>query len=416
MQTVEHLSLLIKPASGLCNLHCDYCFYHDEIANRTENHSKFMSLNTLETIVKKALASCTTTCSFMFQGGEPTLVGLDFYKKLIEFQHQYNVNHVTIYNSIQTNGWSLDKDFLAFFKTNDFLVGLSIDGPEQIHNCYRHTHNQQDTFSKVLDVLHQLQINQIAYSVLSVITQHSAAYASELYNFLVKENISSFQFIPCLDPLNINSELKNSTISFTTKEHDSISPQEQTKPTQGVPKKLTQRNKASLPKLENLPTLQADAFGKFMVDFFNAWFTELTQSNLQNYRAIRHFENYMAILLGMPPVACNMTGRCALQYVIESDGQIYPCDFFVLDQYKLGNIKDVDLLSLLKHPEVGNFIKRSQINDSQCLKCKYLVLCRGGCYRDRLNHHNHNRYCSSFIYFFDHCLDRLNWVAHQLNH
>jgi uncharacterized protein len=196
------LSLLIKPVSSSCNLRCKYCFYHSIAENRTTNNYGIMDGRLLEVIVKKALEYADQTCTFAFQGGEPTLSGLDFYKRLIELERKYNIKKVRINNAIQTNGIAIDEKWAAFLSKHNFLVGISLDGPQNIHDCDRIDAKNGGSFNRVMKAVTLFNKYKIEYNILSVVTGSTARHIGKIYNFFKKNNFKYLQFIPCLDLLN----------------------------------------------------------------------------------------------------------------------------------------------------------------------------------------------------------------------
>ena len=143
------ISVLMKPSSSMCNMSCNYCFYCDEAQKRTQESFGYMSEQTLKNIIRKTMLRAEGMISYTYQGGEPTLRGVGFFKKAIEFQNQYNRNHVQVQNALQTNGYAITEEWCQFFKDNHFLIGLSVDGTEEIHNSMRHTHSGSGTFARV---------------------------------------------------------------------------------------------------------------------------------------------------------------------------------------------------------------------------------------------------------------------------
>ena len=168
------LNLLIKPASGYCNFKCKYCFYDDVAQNREVESYGFMSTKTLEEIVKKALKFAKGECTFTFQGGEPTLVGLDFYKDLIKFQKKYNKKGLKIHNTIQTNGFLIDKEWAKFLHNNNFLVGISLDGTKEINDANRINANKEGTYNNILETIELFNKYKVEYNILTVVTSYVA--------------------------------------------------------------------------------------------------------------------------------------------------------------------------------------------------------------------------------------------------
>lgn len=365
------LQLLIKPASGNCNMRCEYCFYMDEMENRRQKSYGFMSVETLEILVKKALEYADGSCAFAFQGGEPTLVGLEFYQELIRLQERYNTKKISIENAIQTNGYYMDEKWAEFLAENHFLVGLSIDGVCATHNAYRKNPKGEETFERVMNTAELLKRYKVDFNILTVVHNRTVSKVSRIYQFYKKNGFNYQQYIACLDPLGAEEKSKYS--------------------------------------------LSPEAYGQFLIDLFDLWYLDL-QKGEQPY--IRQFENYITILMGMEPEACDMKGMCSLQQVVEADGSVYPCDFFVLDDYKTGNILTDDFEQIFeKGMEIG-FVQKSVPADEECRKCRYFPVCRGGCGRHRMdesgNRTGRNRFCRSYQMLFDAALPRMLDIADKI--
>ena len=166
---MRSIHLLIKPASGMCNLNCRYCFYHDIVEKREQRSYGFMSEETLEVVIEKALCYAEQDCTIAFQGGEPTLAGLDFYKKVVEFQKKHNRKGVRVHNAIQTNSMLLDGQWADFLRENHFLVGISLDGVKEMHDCNRLDARGEGTFGRVMDAISLLERHGVEYNVLTVV-------------------------------------------------------------------------------------------------------------------------------------------------------------------------------------------------------------------------------------------------------
>lgn len=360
---VPPVSVLIKPASGACNMACEYCFYRDETQNRENAFMGFMSLETAEMTVRRAFEFADKNCSFLFQGGEPTLVGLDFYKKFVEFERKYNTKNLKVFNSIQTNGYALDAEWARFFADNSFLVGLSLDGPAELHNLNRCDKNGGGTFNRVMNTAALFDKFGVPYNILTVLTGKNARSVNKIFNFCLKHKFGYLQFIPCLD-----------TIGGTEKTGYSLS---------------------------------CDEYAGFLCDLFNAWFSELKKGR---YVSVRNIDNILRIVLGMKPEICSMNGHCSVQFVTEGDGSVYPCDFYALDGYKIGNVSDMTFADMAAGEVCRDFIERSLPVPAQCKNCFCYALCRNGCMREReLNENGEyvNRFCGACKTFFSQYRDAL---------
>lgn len=363
------ISVLIKPASGNCNLRCDYCFYYDAMAKRAHASYGYMSLDTLEAVIRGALASAQKCCAFAFQGGEPTLCGLPFFEKAVELEQKYNVNGVRIENALQTNGYAIDEAWADFFVKNNFLVGVSLDGGPRQHDCYRKTPDGRGSFSRIMENVGLLQKKRVEFNILSVVNAQTAPQIARNYRFYRKNGLDYLQFIACLDPLG-------------------------EKPG-GRPY-----------------SLRPEVYGKFLIELFDLWYEELKEGK-QPY--IRQFENYIAILLGQMPESCDMRGVCGKQYVVEADGSVYPCDFYVLDDFRLGSFLDNTVEELDEARARIGFVEASRQREKTCAACPYLEICRGGCRRTRLFDEGYHQYfCESYRMFFDARLGKLREIAARI--
>jgi uncharacterized protein len=359
------ICFLIKPVSSNCNLRCRYCFYLSEAESRQTASYGIMREDTLETIVRKALEYADGACCFMFQGGEPTLAGFDFFQYLIKIERRYNRKRILISNSIQTNGMLVDEDWAQFFHDNDFLVGLSLDGPGEIHNLHRVGTNGQDTFGRVMKTARLFDRYRVKYNILAVVTSNSTRYVNRIYDFFKKNGWRYLQFIPCLDPVGE----KPGGRAYSLK-----------------PAELE----------------------KFLKQLFDRWYNDFMQGK---YVSIRYFDNLLSMLQGKEPEACNMAGHCSCNCVVEADGGVYPCDFYVLDHWYLGNIQKMEISDMTGSDTAKEFIQSSLTVPFECGECKWRGLCRGGCRRERERFSGENlgtnMFCSAYRGFFDYAYNRL---------
>ncbi|MDA3733276.1 anaerobic sulfatase maturase [Niameybacter massiliensis] len=366
------IHLLIKPASSGCNLACKYCFYYDVSDNRQVKSYGRMTKENLEVLVEKAMTHAEGSCTFAFQGGEPTLVGLDFYEALIAYEKKYARPGLQVSNAIQTNGTLIDEEWAKFFAKNKFLVGLSLDGIKDVHNELRLDRNREGTFERVLETTKLFDKYKVEYNILTVVTRQVAENIKEIYDFYIANNFRYMQFIPCLDE--IHEEKGQKDYSLT-------------------------------PRL----------YEKFLMDLFDKWYETIKKGE---FIYIRYFENLLQVMLGYYPEACGMMGTCTYQYVIEADGGVYPCDFYVMDEYKIGNMLHDDFKSIEAKRTQIRFIEQSQCKDSGCLKCKWYNMCHGGCRRDRDKFEDgkmgRNYFCTSYKTFFKYSYPRLQEIGQMI--
>ena len=369
----QPIHLLIKPASGACNLRCAYCFYADVASKRETPSFGSMSEETLEAVVQKALRFAQGEVTFAFQGGEPTLRGLPFFRRLIELEKAHNSRGLPIHNAIQTNGMVLDAEWADFLAENRFLVGLSLDGTATVHDLHRLDPDGAGTHKRVLRAARLLTEHKVDFNILTVITARAAREIRSIYAFYRREDLLYQQYIPCLDPL---GEARG-----------------------GHPYSLT-------------PAL----YERFLKDLFDLWFADVTSGR---FIYIRYFENLVGMMLGQMPEACGMAGVCSQQYVVEADGGVYPCDFYVLDPYRLGSLVTDDFPALdEKRGELG-FVERSRFVSPECRDCPWFALCRGGCRRDREPLRGDgmlslNYFCPAYKAFFSYAYPRLAHLSRAI--
>lgn len=353
---MEPINLLLKPVSGKCNMRCKYCFYEDEMRKRTVENYGFMTLEVLEKVIKNALAYAVDYCMIAFQGGEPTLAGLEFYEKVITYTKKYNRNHCRIEYAIQTNGYLLNSEWAKFFADHRFLVGISLDGDKKSHNRYRVGPGEKETFSRTMEAISLLKQYKVEFNILTVITGSMAGNAKKIYNFYKSNHFTFQQYIECLDPLG---------------------------ETQGC----------------HEYSLSADKLARFLKQLFDMWYQDMMRGE---YVYIRYFENIIMILAGQIPESCTLRGQCGKQWVIEADGSVYPCDFYVLDEWKLGNLSVQTMEEIEIQREKSGFLKNTANFPDACRQCKWFLLCKNGCRRnwDMESGEAKNKFCEAYREFF----------------
>lgn len=363
------ISVMMKPASGMCNLDCTYCFYHDEMKNREMKSFGYMSEETLKNVIRKTIPCAEGAISFAYQGGEPTLRGLNFFRKAVEYQKQYNHKGIQVSNAFQTNGYLLNEDWCRFFADNHFLVGVSVDGTEAIHDHCRRLPNGGGTYRRIADNMQLLEKYHVDYNILTVVTRDVAENIEKVYAHYKVQGWRYQQYIQCLEPIGCQS--------------------------------------GSQPY-----SLTSELYGDFLIRLFRLWTADLWQGQ-QPY--IRQFENYIGILLGYQPEACDQRGVCSIQNVVEADGSVYPCDFYMLDAYRLGNFNHDRLGNIDARRHEISFLEQSATAQQACRGCEYFQLCRGGCQRHRdsweIGAQPHNIFCEGYKMFFSQCKEMLIKIA-----
>ena len=367
------ISLLVKPASGSCNMQCRYCFYTDETENRSIPSMGMMSLDTMKSLVDKALTFADGDCSFAFQGGEPSLAGLPFFQALTDYVKNHpNPKKIRVHYSFQTNGYALNEEWAKWFVENEVLVGISLDGPKEIHDRYRVDQTGKGTFRKVMSTIQLFDKYHVDYNILTVVTSATARHGQQVYNFFKKNNFRYQQYIECLDPI---GELQG-----------------------GYEYSLT-----------------PERYEEFLKTNFDAWYLDM-KSGLYVYN--RYFENLMLIIARQGAESCNMRGICGAQWVIEADGSVYPCDFYALDEWCLGNINTDSFEVMEQQRQTLGFIEWSKQIPDDCKSCRYFVLCRNGCRRNRepvtADSTQKNYFCSAYKNFLEYSYPRLAEIYQML--
>ncbi len=360
-------SALVKPASSACNMRCRYCFYADEARSRAVANYGVMSGETLEILVRKAFDYATGPVSFTFQGGEPTLAGLDFYRRLIALEKQYNARRVPVNNAIQTNGLLIDEAWAAFLREHRFLVGLSMDGYGALHDALRPDAAGEGTFARVCGAAALFDRHGVDYNILCVVTAPAARRAEKLYRYFCNRRFRYLQLIPCLDALDGG----------------------------GGDWSLT-----------------AADYARFLNGTFRLYYDGFMRGD---YVSVRLFDNYVRMLMGEPPESCGMAGVCASWLTIEGDGGVYPCDFYVLDEWRLGNIREDGIEALMTGAAARRFVETSRPVHEKCAACRWYPLCRGGCRREREpfadGRPGLNRLCGAYQAFFEENAQNLERMA-----
>lgn len=366
---MKNLHFLIKPASSACNLRCKYCFYTDIAENRSVKHMGMMQRDTVQNLLNAAFSTIEPNGNihFAFQGGEPTLVGLPFFKDFVEAVEKTKSGKVSVSYSMQTNGTRLDDDWVSFLKENDFLVGVSLDGYKDLHNFYRVNTEGNGSWGIVNQAFQKLVRGGVRTNILCVVTAQCAKHPAKAYNEFKKMGGKHMQFIPCIDPIEEN------------------------------------RGKASF-------SLTPHAYGEFLCKLFDLWYDDWTKGC---YHSIRLFEDYVNILLGhLDGTTCATCGQCGSYLVVEGDGSVYPCDFFVLDRWRMGKLGEHTLKDMLGSQQAKAFIQWGSNKPEECKSCRWRSLCNGGCKNDwERSAPPKNYFCESFKTFFTYAETRLCMIA-----
>jgi len=359
----KNLSIMIKPASSNCNMRCQYCFYHSVAQSRTEQCYGIMSSDTSENLIRKALDFCDGgSIFFAFQGGEPLIAGKEFFINFISLVDKFNARGSNIFYGLQTNGTLIDCEWVDFFIKHKFLLGLSLDGDRDA-NRFRLDAESNDTFARVKESMDLLATRGADFNVLAVATGYTAERVEKVYGYFKSLGIKYLQFIPCLRPFGDKSE-------------------------------------------SNL-YMDVDQYASFLIKLFNLYVKDYVNGE---YISIRQFDNFVRLFLGGNAEQCGMNGFCSRQFVVEANGNVYPCDFYCLDEWLLGNVNDSDFDKIAAAPKAYQFLRNSVQVAPQCNDCEYFRLCRGGgCKRSREDRDD----CQAYKRFFKECLPLFQVFANQ---
>ena len=326
---MKQVSVMLKPASSLCNMRCRYCFYADVSEQRQVQSFGIMSRETARRLIANVLDSLQSgdTVTFAFQGGEPTLAGLDFFRDFVRAATEETAaqgKQLHFHYALQTNGLLLDGDWCRFLREQDFLVGLSLDGSAEFHDENRLDAAGKGTFSRVIRAKRLLEASGVQYNILWVLSNRVARFPQKVWKFLCEQDIRYVQFIPCLAELNA---------------------------TGASPAALT-----------------PERFSAFYTRLLPLWAEALRRGE---YRSIKFFDDFFNLLLRRQVTACGFTGQCSNQLVVEADGSVYPCDFYVLDAWNCGDLAKKPLSEILSSPVAATFLRRPRRAAPLCEGCRW---------------------------------------------
>ena len=357
-------SILVKPAGPDCMLDCGYCFYSGRKAIYPEAGPHRMSEAVLEKMLREFLAQPASDpplqLSVGWQGGEPTLMGLPFFEKAVALEKRYGGGK-TVGNGLQTNGLLLDRKWARFFREYRFLIGLSIDGPEHVHDRYRRLPNGEGTWARVSAAARILLGEGVPVNALTVVNDYSVNYPDEIYDHHRELGLDFIQFIPCVetDPAD---------------------------PRRAAPFSVT-----------------AEAYGAFLCRIYDRWRADFR--NGSPVTSVRFFESLLFGYAGFTPPDCTLHETCGTYLVVEHNGDVYPCDFFVEPQWLLGNLMTDSLAGLFSSDRQKEFGIRKAELPASCAACPWISPCRAGCPKDRLRDPRDggtSHFCNAYRTFFEH--------------
>lgn len=364
--------VMLKPVGATCNLACAYCFYLEKAALYEGSHFR-MSETLLDTFTQHYVAAQPRReVFFAWQGGEPTLRGLSFFETAVEIQERYARPGQTVRNAIQTNGVLLDSEWCRFFGQNNFLVGLSLDGPEELHDTYRRDRAARGTFGRVMRAVDLLKRHGVDFNILTCVHAENVGRPLAVYRFLRDDVGARFvQFIPVVE---------------RTPNGAGVSPR----------------------------SVEAAAYGQFLITIFDAWIRHDVGQVF-----VRTFDAALAAWLGYRPGICIFEETCGRALILEHTGDLYSCDHFVDSTHSLGNVQEAPLHVLANHSRQQRFgaDKRDALPRC-CRDCPVRFVCNGGCPKDRIvptpeGQHGLNYLCSGYRAFFQHVDGPMRMMASE---
>ena len=366
---MKPFTLLIKPACADCNLDCAYCFYARKAGLYPASATHRMSEAVLERLITSYMATPQPQYVFGWQGGEPTLMGVDFYRKATELQQACGQHGATVANGMQTNGTLLTDDMAAHFARYNFLVGISLDGPAELHDRYRCAHDGSPTHARVLAGIETLKRHRVEFNCLTLVSAANVDHGREVYRYLRDQGILFHQYIPCVE----------------------FDPQGRRHPC----------------------SITARQWGDFLCAVFDEWVRRDTRRV-----SVRTFDSILAKLVDDAHTVCHMDNHCCQYFVVEWNGDVYPCDFFVQPDYRLGNIMEQSWEDLQASPVYQAFGAQKRQWNPCCAKCRHLSLCAGDCLKHRVvpsgNPATLSGLCAGWRQFYDHSMKDFRRLAGEI--
>lgn len=366
------LYVMLKPVGAICNLDCTYCYYLDKKELYSESTKFKLSDELLEKFIAQYMEAQTMQpILFTWHGGEPLLRDINFYKQALLLQKKYAEKRgIQVSNSLQTNGTLLNDEWCRFFKENNFLIGISIDGPQKYHDYYRKDKNQNNTFDKVIRGISLLRKHGVDYNIMGVVNNYNVDYPLEFYQFFKNINSHYIQFSPIVE-----------TNSDDTLTKWSVNPEK---------------------------------WGNFLIAIFDEW----VKQDVGNY-FIQQFDCALANWMGVSPGICIFSKNCGHAGVMEFNGDVYSCDHFVYPEYKLGNIKNQSLTEMMYSKRQIDFgISKSSSLSQQCKQCDFLFACNGECPKNRISINKDgekiNYLCAGYYKFFKHIAPYMDYMKREL--
>lgn len=364
------LYVMLKPVGAVCNLRCKYCYYLEKKDLYPDARNFVMSEELLEEFIKQYLGAQTMSqVLFTWHGGEPLMRNISFYKKAVALQKKYGRGR-PISNCLQTNGTLLTDEWCRFFKENNFLIGISVDGPQHCHDKYRRTLDNRPSFYQVMKGVELLKKHGVEFNIMGVVNDYNSDYPLQFYHFFKSIDCHYIQFAPIVEQID------------------------------GKPARWNVRSRA---------------WGDFLIAIFDEW----VRNDVGDYY-IQYFDSTLANWVGQEPGVCTLAKTCGQAGVMEFNGDVYSCDHMVYPQYKLGNIKTNTLTQMMysrQQQQFGN--DKYDALPAQCRSCNYLFACNGECPKNRIiqtidGESGLNYLCQGYYKFFNHVAPYMDFMKNEL--
>jgi uncharacterized protein len=370
----KQFSLLIKPAAADCNLACSYCFYLPKAGLYPDSPRHRMSDATLQRLISTYMATDQDTYSFGWQGGEPTLMGVEFFRKVVELQSRYGRAGSVVSNGLQTNATLISDDLAGLLAEYHFLLGVSLDGPEDIHNRYRKTRKGSGSYKQVIEGIERLRRHKVEFNVLVAVNDANVGMASRIYKYLLDLGIRYHQYIPIVE-----FDDKGRPLPFS---------------------------------------IDGLRWGEFLRELFEVWYPDAGRVS------IRLFDALLTYLVEGSRILCTMGGDCRQYLLIEHNGDVYPCDFFASPELRLGNVLEMEWSALLQSPGYQAFGRQKEQWNPACDECAFLKVCMGDCLKHRFHASSGEQVrsdprtlswlCAGWKSFYESCLPGFQRIARRI--
>jgi uncharacterized protein len=364
---MKPFTLLIKPASADCNLCCQYCFYLDHGAFYPSEQRHRMSDTVLSRLIQTYMATPQPQYTFGWQGGEPTLMGADFFRRAVELQMKYGRSGASVGNGVQTNGVLIDDEMAALFARYHFLLGVSLDGPPALHDRYRLTGGGNGSHHLVMRGIEKLREHGVEFNILTLVSAANVGEGAAVYRYLTDNGFLFHQYIPCVE---------------------------------------VDANRGLLPF-----SISGEQWGEFMCTVFDQWYAHDTRRV-----SVRLFDAIVSLLVNGRRDVCHFGRDCCQYFVVEYNGDVFPCDFFVEKRLHLGNIMHDAWSALQASPMYAAFGRQKALCHPLCAACEFADICVGDCLKHRFCGNGGDparlsHLCSGWKMFFSHTLDRFRELA-----